>query len=274
MGEPWKRKEIIGDATLYLGDCRDVIATLKNDSVDAVVTSPPYGQIRDYGAKGSPPIAIVAGIARILSRGGVCMWNCADQVVDGSESGESFRQALEFMTSGLRLHDTMIYCKEGVSFPDSNRYHPAFEYMFIFSKGTPAHFNGLKDRYNKWAGTPVTGTDRQANGDLTPKDRLGEVCPLFGLRYNWWIMSNDAKGKRGQEHPAPMPYVMADGHIQTWTIINATVLDPFMGSGTTGVACANLGRKFIGIEIEPKYFDIACRRIALAANQQKIPLGD
>ena len=53
------------------------------------------------------------------------------------------------------------------------------------------------------------------------------------------------------------------------TLLGETVLDPFMGSGTTGVACANLGRKFIGIEIEPKYFDIACKRIEEAQRQQR-----
>jgi DNA modification methylase len=64
-----------------------------------------------------------------------------------------------------------------------------------------------------------------------------------------------------------MPYQMAHDQAQSWSNENETILDPFMGSGTTGVACAKLGRKFIGIEIEPKYFDIACDRIEKAYAQ-------
>ena len=64
-----------------------------------------------------------------------------------------------------------------------------------------------------------------------------------------------------------MPYSMADGHIRSWTNAGDIVVDPFMGSGTTGAASAKLGRKFIGIEIEPKYFDIACKRISDAYKQ-------
>ena len=142
---------MIDRAVLYLGDCREILPTIEN--VNAVITSPPYDNMRTYG--GHEPVnclAVINLIANILEDGGVCMWNVADQVIDGSETGTSFRHALRAMECGLRLHDTMIYCKEGVTFPDANRYHPAFEYMFVFSKGAPAHFNGIKDWKNKWGG--------------------------------------------------------------------------------------------------------------------------
>ena len=67
-----------------------------------------------------------------------------------------------------------------------------------------------------------------------------------------------------------MPYTLAADHIETWTVPGASTFDPFMGSGTTGVACAKLGRRFIGIEIEPKYFDIACKRIDEAYRQPQL----
>lgn len=261
---------IIGDATLYLGDARSVLGGLAQvDAVHGVVTSPPYDGMREYGGQpASKPDDIIGLLAECLAPGGIIMWNVADQVVDGSESGTSFRQALAFTARGLRLHDTMIYCKEGVTFPDNNRYHPAFEYMFVFSKGAPKHFNGIYDWRNKWAGSPMHGTDRQANGSLTvTKGALvGRDVRTFGLRRNWWPISNPYTGETAG-HPAPMPYSMAADHITTWTDRGETVLDPFMGSGTTGVACAKLGRKFIGIEIESKYFDIACRRIEQAYQQ-------
>ena len=258
------RVERIGDATLYLGDCLDVLPTL--GKVDAVVTSPPYDDIRDYGEKASLPIKVIPEISTALSRGGVIVWNVSDQTINGSETGTSFRQALAFMDSGMRLHDTMIYCKEGVTFPDANRYHPAFEYMFVFSNGAPIHFNGIRDWRNKWAGSPMHGTDRQSDGTTTPINGHGNIVPVHGLRRNWWIISNPFTGETSG-HPAPMPYRMASDHVETWTVGGQIILDPFMGSGTTGVACARLGRQFIGIEIDPEYFDIACKRIEDAFKQ-------
>lgn len=262
------RVERIGDATLYLGDARDWLETdALSPFVDAVITSPPYDEIRDYGGhQATGPTEIIYALAPRIQSGGVVVWNVADQTIDGSETGTSFRQALSFMDAGLRLHDTMIYCKTGVTFPDANRYHPAFEYMFVFSNGSPRHFNGIKDWRNKWAGAAMHGTDRHKDGSTAKINGAGRLVPTVGLRRNWWVLSNAYNGEAGG-HPAPMPYQMATDHIETWTIQGDVVLDPFMGSGTTGVACAKLGRKFIGVEIDPKYFDTACKRIEDAQRQ-------
>jgi site-specific DNA-methyltransferase (adenine-specific) len=257
-----ERVEVIGDATLYLGDCLEVMPTLPK--VDAVVTSPPYDGLRDYGAKGAAPSSIIPSIAHILCSGGVVMWNVMDQCVNGSETGTSFRQALAFMDAGLRLHDTMIYIKDNVNFPESTRYFSGHEYMFIFSNGSPKTFNPIKDRANKWAGTVMHGTDRQKDGTLKQISGKGKIINAFGMRFNWWRLKNN---NNCTTHPAPMPFRMAHDHATSWTDVGDTILDPFMGSGTTGVACAKLGRKFIGIEIEPKYFDIACQRIRKAYDQ-------
>lgn len=266
------REEIIGDCSLILGDCLDVLPMV---GAQCIVTSPPYGAIRDYGGHPAPDLlAVIDECAGVIKPGGVLVWNVADQTVDGSETGDSFRQALHAMECGLRLHDTMIYCKEGVTFPGSNRYHPAFEYMFVFSRGAPAHFNPIKDWPNKWRGTPPHGTKRLPNGETMRTDVIGFGAPEpiadFGLRRNWWPTHNVTKGFPAGDHPAPMPYSMAFDHVYTWTVEGETVVDPFMGSGTTGVACVNLGRKFTGIEIEPKYFEIACKRIEEAYRQPRL----
>lgn len=263
-----RREEIIGNARLILGDCRDVLPTL--GAVDAVVTSPPYDDIREYG--GHPPVnclAIINHIANLLTIGGVCVWNVADQVKDGSETGTSFRHALHAMECGLRLHDTMIACKEGVTFPDSNRYHPAFEYVFVLSKGAPAYFNGIKDWRNKHAGSLMHGTDRQRDGSVEKTNNCGVPVPTLGLRRNWWIVANPYSGET-KGHPAPMAYSLAADHINTWTMPGSVVCDPFLGSGTTGVACAKLGRNFVGIEIHEPFFDIACERIFQAQRQSDL----
>ena len=258
------REEIIGDCRLILGDCLEVLPTL--GKVDAVVTSPPYDNLREYGPtfEGVDLLAVISLLPAILTNGGVCMWNVADATVKGSETGSSFRQALHAMACGLRLHDTMIYIKDNVNFPEEVRYFSGHEYMFIFSKGAPKTFNPIKDRPNKWAGTVMHGTDRQPDGTLKQISGKGKEIRPFGMRFNWWRLKNNCNQT---EHPAPMPYAMAADHITTWTNCDDTVADPFMGSGTTGVACVKLGRKFIGIELEPKYFDIACRRIEEAYKQ-------
>ena len=259
------REEIIGDCRLILGDCRETLPLLPR--VDAVVTSPPYDGIREYGGNNASDwLDVIEAIAKQLADGGVCVWNVNDQVVNGSESGTSFRQALHAKACGLRIHDTMIYCKEGVTFPDANRYHPAHEYMFVFSKNAPRNFNGIRDWTNKWRGSPMHGTDRLADGSTQRINNHGQLVPEFGLRRSWWPISNPYTGET-KGHPAPMPFSMAHDHIATWTARGDTVVDPFLGSGTTGVACVKLGRKFIGIEIEPKYFEIACRRIQAAYDQ-------
>lgn len=257
---PIKRTEIIGDCTLYLGDCLEILPTL--GKVDAVVTSPPYDSIREYGDgwQGVDCLGVISAIADRLNEGGVAVWNVADQTINGSETGTSFRQALHAMECGLRLHDTMIYCKEGVTFPDNNRYHPAFEYMFVFSKGAPRHFNGIRDWRNKWGGTKKHGTDRLADGTTKRINGHGNPAPEEGLRRNWWVIANPYTGET-KGHPAPMPYRMASDHIETWTVAGETVLDPFLGSGTTALASLKLGRAFVGIEIDEGYFDIACRRV-------------
>ena len=263
---PFKRRVVIGDCTLYQADCLELMPHL--GAFDAVVTSPPYDAIRDYGDEfaGIDWRAAIRLLANHTSEGGVIMWNVADQTVNGSETGTSFKQALYAMECGLLLHDTMIYCKEGVTFPDANRYLPCFEYMFVFSRGKPAVFNPIRDRPNKSANRINYGTDRNPDGTTKPSNYNGKETPKIGIRRNWWVLSNAYTGET-KGHPAPMPYQMAAGHVQTWTNAGESILDPFMGSGTTGVACVKQGRKFVGIEMDPGYFDIACKRIEDAYRQ-------
>lgn len=246
--------------TIIHGDCREVLPLL--DPVDMVLTSPPYGEIRDYNGDWAVDLLeTIDQLSTLVVRGGVLVWNVADQVINGSETGDSFRHALKAMDCGLRLHDTMIYCREGVNFPDENRYHPAFEYMFVFSAGSPRHFNGIRDRRNKWSGTKVHGTQRETDGSLTKPSRDGELIPDYGLRLNWWLLK-PASTEATLDHPARMPFPMAIGQIETWSDPGEMVLDPFMGSGTTLRAAKDLGRKAIGIEIEERYCEIAAKRLS------------
>jgi len=258
------REERIGGQRLILGDCLAVMPLL--GKVDMACTSPPYDSLRDYGAgfEGVDLLSAISCVSNVLCDGGVCMWNVADATVNGSETGSSFKQALHAISCGLNLHDTMLYIKDNVNFPESVRYFSGHEYMFIFSKGAPKSFNPLNDRPNKWSGTIMHGTDRHPNGTTKQISGKGKEIKPHGMRFNYWRMTNSA-GNLG--HPAPMPYSMAHDHIVSWSNHSETILDPFMGSGTTLVACQRLGRSGTGIELDPDYFDIACRRVDEATRQ-------
>jgi len=258
------KEERIGGQRLILGDCLEVMPLL--GEVDMVCTSPPYDNLRDYGAgfDGVDLFKAIEHVAASLLPGGVCMWNVADATINGSETGSSFKQALHAIECGLNLHDTMIAVKDNVNFPESVRYFSGHEYMFILSKGAPKTFNPIEDRPNKCAGTKMHGTDRLRNGSTRQISGKGKEVKKVGMRFNWWRLTNNGPSNG---HPAPMPFAIAYDQISSWSNAGDTIADPFMGSGTTLVACEKLGRQGIGIELDPDYFDIACKRVDEANRQ-------
>lgn len=258
---------------LLKGDCLDLMPRLPAASVDLTVTSPPYDNLRTYNGSlndwtDAKWQAILAELYRLTKPGGVVVWIVNDATIDGSETGTSFRQALHAMSIGFRLHDTMIWNKGGFSAVGAlvSRYAPVFEYMFVLSKGAPRSFNPIKDRPNKWAGeTRNHIMHRQKDG--TMKASKGCTIGAFGQRFNIWEMPAHRQ-RGGEKHPAPLPLSLAADHIASWSNLGDVVFDPFLGSGTTGVAAVQSGRKFIGIEREPDYFAIAERRITEATTNE------
>ncbi|MCL5012327.1 MAG: site-specific DNA-methyltransferase [Patescibacteria group bacterium] len=249
--------------TIIQGDCLEVMKDIPDKSIDLVVTSPPYGDIRDYDGFVFNFNEIAKQLYRVVKEGGVVVWIVGDQTINGDESGESFRQALFFKEIGFRLHDTMIYDKGKVVFPDSNRYHPCFEYMFILSKNKPNTVNLIKDRKNKWGQSWGKKTFRQKNGERKQKDiiKLEEI----GVRFNIWTIQSGymhtTKDEYAFEHPAMFPEQLAGDHVKSWSNEGDIVLDPFNGSGTTTKMAHILNRNFIGIEISEKYCEIARQRL-------------
>lgn len=255
---------------LILGNCAYELQKLPDASIDLVVTSPPYDDLRKYTGEAAWTFesfkAIAAQLTRVLKPGGVIVWVVGDATVKGSETGSSFRQALHFKDEcGLNLHDTMIWNKGGFSAVGAlqSRYAPVFEYMFVMSKGTPKTFLPIKDHKNKHAGTTVHGTVRQSDGSTKEVSLKGKTINEFGQRFNVWEIP--PQRQRGPDaHPAPYPLAIAYDHVRSWAQPGDVVLDPFMGSGTTGLAAIAHGCTFIGVEISPQYFDIATNRIANA----------
>jgi DNA modification methylase len=257
-----------GNLKLFHGDSKKVLKTIKAESIDLVVTSPPYDNLRTYNDQEAFTFDDFKDIAnelkRVLKKGGVIVWVVADAVLNGSESGTSFKQALYFKEIGLNLHDTMIYQKSGFNFPMTNRYQQTFEYMFVISKGSPKTFNPIQDRANRCFGEKLKGSERRRDGTLTKK-RVKEIGE-FGTRTNVWQINNGfmktTTDKFAYEHPAMFPEKLAEDQITSWSNPHDIILDPFMGSGTTAKASKNLNRKFVGIELDSSYFEIAKKRVA------------
>lgn len=285
-------KSCIND--IVLGNNVDVLAKFPNDCIDLTVTSPPYDNQRNYNKKLNNSIDVLKSYSfpfeelaqqlfRVTKMGGVVMWNVNDQTVKGkddgtTESGNSFRQALYFQEIGFNIHDTMIYKKPGVRFPDPTRYHQTMEYMFILSKGKPKSITFIKDIKNKsynpnkfWAKNRMKrGTD----DGYEVCDSFTKTVEEFGRRHNVWEISPEQSlGDDVTEwnwHPAIFPSKLAHDHIISWSKEGDIVLDPFSGSGTTAIQAKLTKRNYIGIEINQEYIEKSKKRIngyAVAENK-------
>lgn len=202
------RREVIGNATLYLADCREVLPTLPR--VDAVITDPPYGIGQDGGAQRT------RGSKR--TNGASLGWDAA----------RPDRRAFELME---RAGDVRVYWG-GNYFAD---YLPASMGWLYWEKRMGGDF---------------------ADGELAWTSQHRALRQFSHYRKN-----------RGDEHPTQKPVELMRWCIEMCKNTPRTILDPYMGSGTTGVAAVQMGRQFIGIEREQRYFDLACRRIEAAQKQ-------
>ena len=215
----YRRKETIGDATLYLGDCLDILPTLPK--VDACVTDPPYG-IGESNTKNMSR----EKLAKPRDYG-VFNW-------DATPISPELMAAVR--TAG----------KWQIIFGGNYYECPPASCWLVWDKENGE--NDFADCELAWTNLPKA---------------------VRRIRYLWNGMLRANKEKRG-DHPTQKPVGVMNWCIGQLPEPNQTILDPFMGSGTTGVACANLGRKFIGIEIEERYFDTACERIAAAYAQGRL----
>jgi len=244
---------------IICGDNVATMATFPGDCIDLTVTSPPYGELRTYGGHSWDFEGVAQQLWRVTKLGGVVVWVVADQTIDGSESGESFRQALRFKEIGFRLHDTMIWQKKSCYShdPRNKRYKTSFEYMFVLSKGDVLCYNEIKDVPNINAGRTLSGTKgRKASGELRKLKPV--VLGKFQARSNIW----NAAIAGTPIHPAQFPEALARDHILSWSNEGDIVLDPFAGSGTTCRKAKDLGRKWIAIEVNPSYCEIIRKRMA------------
>lgn len=251
---------------IYNRDCLVGLDELEEKSVDLVVTSPPYDNLRQYNGFSVDFKKVISKLYSVVKDGGVIVWVVSDQTINGSETGSSFRQALMFLDTGFRLHDTMIYKKENYIPLTHNRYEQAFEYMFVFSKGKPKTFNPIMIPCKNAGKVESYGLSRRKSIDKAQAMRSDEETTYRATK-DKKIHPNIFEytlGASKSGHPAPFPDKLAKDMILSWSNENDLVLDPFIGSGTTAIQCIYTNRHYIGFDISEDYCDMANSRISEA----------
>lgn len=252
-------------------ECSEGLKALPDDSVDLSITSPPYDSLRSYEGYTFDYKPIAKELYRVTKPGGVVVWVVADGVVNGSETGTSFKQALYFKEEcGFNLHDTMIYLRNAVTHPEKYRYYQCFQYMFVFAKGAPKTTNLIRDHKNKTAGKKATDRfQREKDGNFRERwcFQNKKVRPEYSVRWNVWemdvgslIMADD---RLWVGHPGVFPLKLAEDHIISWSNKGDIVLDPMCGSGQTLIAAKKHGRNYIGMDISTKYCELSEQRLSL-----------
>jgi site-specific DNA-methyltransferase (adenine-specific) len=309
---------IVGNATLYLGDCLEVMAGLPDGSVDAVICDPPYGTVKGAGLDGwdegktdwddaLDPAAVFEHCNRVLRMNGALVLFSQEPYTSRLITDAHGNLPFSYRMTWLKDHfaNAMVSKKAPVSYTedvlvffkkyDTLAQHPLRDY----AKRLFAHIG--KDKRELFAEMGHQGVCHFMRYDsmqfsLCTRRTYDQLCQMYGIdRLEWFKpyaeleeinrrFSRRFNLPEGQKyksnvlqyrkdytghHPTQKPVALMEDLVKTYTNPGETVLDFTMGSGSTGVACVNTERRFIGIEREPKYFDIACRRIEDALAKEK-----
>lgn len=232
---PYKRRVQIGSATLYLGDCRDILPTL--DPVEAIIVDPPYSERCHQGHDAG------AGLARDGSERAELGYSCLS-LADVDELAAAYAKACSGWIVWMTDSDLALAVRK--SLEQEDRY--AFAPLPFYAPGSRVRLTG--DGPSSWTDWIVVArTKRQSKWGTLPGGYMAGP--------GW----ND-KARMGGK-----PSLLMAALVRDYSRAGDTVLDTHMGAGTTGVACAKLGRRFIGIEIDEEAFDLSCRRIEMAQAQ-------
>jgi len=246
---------------IICGNAVDVMKTFPPNSIDLVVTSPPYDELRNYNGYSFDSEGIANGLFRVMKKGGVVVWVVGDKIQKGNRSLTSFKQALFFQGIGFNAHDAMIYRKKNTPFMRSNAYTNCYEFMFVFSKGSPKTFSPLKTKTAR-QGQEMLPFNKKADG--INKKILGELKPEKTMTNIWEYavgLGGSTSDKIAFQHTAIFPEKLAEDHILSWTKTGDIVFDPMCGSGTTCKMAAINKRHYIGSDISKEYVELTKKRL-------------
>lgn len=250
---------------LYLGDCKEIAPMFPEMSTDMVVTSPPYWNQKEYSHWPTYEQYMadvdkwVAECARVLKPGRHCFWVIPDKLPwPPKENGGKERLYMPIYadTEQVAANHGLV-CK----FPIIWKKPHGTQKMFGSYPYPPTIIHTpMTERICIWR--------KPGKADLSHKSeesRFGKEQWVEWAQDLWEIAPETRVN-----HPAPFPLEIPMRALTLWSFVGDTILDPFMGSGTTGVACIQTGRKFIGIEMDPGYFELAKRRIIIALEMKGI----
>ena len=248
------------DLGIHTEECTSFMATMEENIVDLVVTSPPYDDLRDYKGFNFDCAAVAKGLYRVVKEGGVVVWVVGDRI-NGGRSLTSFEHAFAFRDAGFIVHDAMIFKKRNTPFMRRRAYTNCYEFMFVFSKGLPVTFNPLRSPSVRSGLAQVPYLKGPDGINRKTERSLNE----HKVRTNIWSY---AVGKNGTtsdmyafKHPAMFPENLARDHILSWSDPGDLVFDPMCGAGTTCKMAKATGRRWLGVDVSREYTSIAELRV-------------
>jgi site-specific DNA-methyltransferase (adenine-specific)/site-specific DNA-methyltransferase (cytosine-N4-specific) len=275
-------------ADIYLGDCKEQLRSLSDNSVDLIVTSPPYADQRKNTYGGIPHDKYVAWflpiseqLLRVLKPTGTFILNIKEKVVEGERSTYVMELILEMRKQGWFWTEEFIWHKKNC-YPGKwpNRFRDAWERLLQFNK--TRQFN----MYQKEVMVPMGNWANSRLKNLSDTDKIrdnSKVGSGFGKNISNWLDRDKAYPSNvlhlatecnNKNHSAAFPEELPEWFIKLFTRENDTVLDPFMGSGTTLIVANRMIRNSVGIDIVPEYYEMVRKRLKSKELYLFEPKGD
>ena len=279
--------ETVGNQ-IFCGDALAILQKLPSKKVDCIVTSPPYYKQRDYdhalqiGKEDTVVdylqrlLQVFAECRRVLQDAGTFWLNIGDKFSDGQLLGLPWRVAFGLIDQGWILRSDIIWHKPN-AMPHSVKNRPTIdhEYLFLFAKSPNYYYDadsirephvtfseqsrmrGGRNHFGKWNGTPEQGKN-EGNSNLHDGRWDQAFHPLGRNKRTVWSVP---LGKNRDAHFAVFPEKLVEPCILAGSPSDGLVLDPFVGTGTVPTVAKRLGRRYVGIDLNPKYVEIATERV-------------
>lgn len=250
---------------IIYGDAAEVLKKIPSNSIDVIVTSPPYDGIRKYNGFSYDLHATGKELYRVIKNGGVAAMVIQDQTKNFGKSLTSFKTIVDWCDNiGFKLFETIIYKKHGAEGAWwTKRFRVDHEYIPVFLKGDrPQFFNKEHLKIpSKHGGKTMTGCATRLTNGRTLHSKKVTINPLK-CRGTIWDYTTCGDGTRlKHQHPATFPDKIPYDFIKCFCPPNGIVLDPFVGSGTAALAAIELDKNYIGIDISKEYCELAEKRI-------------